>query len=89
MNTTCDIFPASLLIARSSAVPVENQQSSEQARPTTAKNERAVPWEAIGAVVVLMIAMALLCLWAWSFVEFVRILVESVPQANGLSLLVQ
>jgi len=34
-----------------------------------------------------MIAMALVGLWSWTLVEFLRFFVETMPQPNGLGIL--
>ena len=89
MHTTCDIFPASLLIARSAARTVETQsaENAPQTAPHTTK--AAFPWEITGFVLVLMIAMALVGLWSWTLVEFLRFFVETMPQPNGLGIVLQ
>lgn len=92
MNTTFDIFPASLLIARSSARAVETigTRSAENAPQTPRRTAKAAfPWETTGVVLVLMIAMALVGLWSWTLVEFLRFFVETMPQPNGLGIFLQ
>ena len=92
MNTTYNIFPTSLLIARSSDRAVEtigtrSAENAPQTAPCIAK--AAFPWEMTGVVLVLMIAMALVGLWSWTLVEFLRFFVEIMPQPNSLEIVPQ
>jgi len=87
MDTTYDIFPPSLLIARSSARPVESQSVETAPQIPASAKASSSPWEMVGVLLVLMIAMALVGLWSWTLVEFLRFFVETMPQPNGLGIL--
>ncbi len=92
MNTTLDIFPASLLIARSSAPIAETAETqSLETAPEAASDtsKSAFPLDAIGALFVLMIALALVGLWSWTLVEFLRFFVETLPQPSGFGIVLQ
>ena len=91
MNTTYNIFPTCLLIARSSdrAVETIGTRSAENAPQTALRTAKAAfPWEMTGVVLVL-IAMALVGLWSWTLVEFLRFFVEIMPQPNSLEIVPQ
>jgi hypothetical protein len=76
MNTTCEIFPATLSIGN---VP-ESTATVPQDAADRVKAE--LPWDLIRALLVLMVAVTLTGLWGWTFVEWVRLTVDLAARLN-------
>jgi hypothetical protein len=68
-------WPSEILLALSS------EPQDEQDEPSTGKNVDREPWEIIGCGIVLAVVAGAAGVWGWSFVEFLRLLVEMIPQA--------
>ena len=89
MNTTFNTFPTSLLIEPSNPRAIETK-ALENTQHTVGDTPKAgLPWKVIGGLLVLIFTLALVGLWAWTCVEFVRLLMESVHQSNGVVLVLE
>ena len=68
-------------------IETQSAESAPQSAPHTAKT--AFAWEKTGVVLALIIAMTIVGLWSWTLVGFLHFFVETMPQPNGLEIILQ